>query len=240
MNVIALDTETGGLVAGEHALLSVGGCCSWNGSALDCYITAESQPMDSIEPGAIKVNGYAPEIWKKRGARALRDAFRDVSDWIGERLQECPDAVVVCHNLAHDLPFLRDFARCNGHDDLCPGLHRYAWRCSQQRLLGAIDSGLVPPGSSSLNRLAELSGWPGVRSAQHGALEDARIAMHGFLWLCELCSDSIKQRLTLESLVCEVADYQDGKSDWDEAGRIARIVASAAKAIHEKKKGAAA
>lgn len=186
MNVIALDTETGGLTPGVNALLSVGGCCSWNGSALDCYITAESQPGLTVKPGAIKVNGYVPELWKKRGARALQDAFRDVAGWLGERLQECPDAVVVCHNLTHDLPFLRAFARANGQDDICPGLHRYAWRCSRQRLLGAINSGRVPRGSSSLNRLAELSGWPGVRSAQHGALEDARIAMHGFLWLIDL------------------------------------------------------
>lgn len=113
----------------------------------------------------------------------MADAFRDVAGWIGERLQEQPEAVVVCHNLVHDLPFLRALARANGHDDLCAGLHRYAWRCSQQRLIGLIDSGRVPPGSSSLNRLAELSGWQGTRSAQHGALEDARICLHGFQWI---------------------------------------------------------
>lgn len=183
MNVIALDTETGGLTPGVNALLSVGGCCSWSDAVLDCCVTAESQAARSVEPGAMKVNGYSADLWKKKGARESDEAFRDVAGWLGDRLREKPDAVVVCHNLAHDLPFLRDFAMMCGRSDLFTGLHRYAWRCSQQRLLALMDAGVVQAGSASLNRLAELSAWPGQRTAQHGALQDAQIALHGFLWM---------------------------------------------------------
>ena len=205
MDTITSDTETGGLYPSVNALLSIGACCSWSEARFLAYITVESQPGKTIEAEAARVNGYTPERWKERGAVNLAAAFDGFSMWLEARKKERPGAVIVCHHLAFDKSFLHEAGRITGHDLQ----HRNDWRCSQVEFGRLMDVGLIARGSSALNRLRELSGWNGGREAEHDALEDARITLHGWQWLAavakrpeltlrELYMDSLKKRQALE------------------------------------------
>jgi DNA polymerase III epsilon subunit-like protein len=185
MNAIYKDTETGGLYPSIHALLSIGACCNWDAVPFHVYVTAESQPGKCVDPEAAKKNGYSPERWAECGAVDLATAMEKLMAWVTARKEERPDAVFVCHHLAFDKPFLAEAARSCGLGDLP---HRNDWRCSQVLFGELMDRGLIERGSSSLNRLAELSCWSGIRNVEHNALVDAEITRHGHQWLIEQSS----------------------------------------------------
>ncbi len=182
MDAVYKDTETGGLFPSIHALLSIGACCSWGGVPFHAYILPESQKGKTVEPEAAAKNGYTPERWRSLGARFLADVMPEYMAWVEARKKERPDAVFVCHHLAFDKPFLAEAARSCGLGDLP---HRNDWRCSQVLFGELMDRGLIERGSSSLNRLKELSEWKGDRPDEHNAMIDAMITRHGHQWLLE-------------------------------------------------------
>ena len=215
--VIASDTESGGLFAGRHALLSIGACCSWSRETFLAYITAESQWGKTIEPEAVRVNGYSEERWAERGARPYGEVIKAFGDWLAERKKERPGAVHVCHNLAHDLSFYREAERICGLEIW----HRYGWACSQLLFADLIREGVIQASSISLNTLAALSQWPFHRNQFHDALEDAQICLHGYHWLKKM----EKQRLLrAEALLCQLAEWWR-EQDFD-AERKARLNAA--------------
>ena len=212
MPCITCDTETGGLYPSVHALLSIGACCSWSLERFSGYITPESQPGKVIiDLEAARVNGYTPERWKLYGAMSYTAVFGGFIDWLRARKKERPGALLVCHNLAFDMGFLREGERLTGHE--LP--HRSQCACTQLELVRLMKAGLIAEGSASLDRLRVLSGWEGARNAEHDALDDALITEHGYQWLIgvakrpemalrALYHDSLNQRRSLENLISEV------------------------------------
>lgn len=171
---IYLDTETGGLFPAVHALLSIGAVAP-NGDSFHRFITVESQPGKSVDPEALKVNGYTPEEWARRGARPLAVVIEDLREW----LAGYPGLPIVAHNEGFDRGFLMEAERVTGV--VMP--HRDGWRCSQRLMLVLMDLGLVPEGSARLDRLAELAGVGTDRGAVHDALVDAMVTRAGHEWL---------------------------------------------------------
>lgn len=209
---LSIDTETGGLYPSIHALLSIGAHCSWNGAQYLAYITEESQPERWVSPGAVAKNGYSRKKWAARGARPIQEVFPEFLAWIASQKKERPQAVLVCHNLAFDRSFLCEAERLT----MTELPYRGEWRCSQVEFGRLMSLGLITGGSSSLDRLAELSAYPEARKAEHDALEDAVITSHGWQWLAhiakspedtlrELYTASLKERRILEdALRCRV------------------------------------
>jgi DNA polymerase III epsilon subunit-like protein len=181
MHFIATDTETGGVYPAIHALLSIGACCSWSPDTFLAYITPESQPEKSVCAEAAAKNGYTPEKWAALGARPLAEVLGEFVVWIGDRKAERRQAKIVCHHLAFDRSFFSEAERVTGYQ--IP--HRSDWRCSQVKFGELMDAGLIELGSSSLNRLIELSGWTGLRLDEHDALQDAEATLHGYAWLLD-------------------------------------------------------
>lgn len=186
MELIASDTETGGIHPAIHALLSIGACCSWSDECFEVYITVESQPGKTVDPEAAQKNGYTPERWLEMGAVDLATAMQSFDRWLKARKEERRKAKMVCHHLAFDKGFLGEAGRVTGVE--MP--HRHDWRCSQLKFGELMDEDVIPRGSSALDRLKELSGWTLPRAEAHNALQDARITLHGYLWLKERDKDA--------------------------------------------------
>jgi hypothetical protein len=117
--------------------------------------------------------------------------------------------------------------------------HRHDWRCSQSKLGEMMDKGIVPRGSSGLDRLIELSDYPTPRTEEHDALEDCHATLHGIRWMLEkekgaentlrqLYVNILTERRRLEALLIRVGEWMDSKSSWDECGEIARLLSEEA------------
>lgn len=193
-----------------------------------------------MDPEAAAINGYTPEKWEELGARSLDEVIPEYLAWVDARKKERPDAVYVCHHLAFDKPFLAEGARLCGLGDLP---HRNDWRCSQVLFGELMDRGLIERGSSSLNRLAELSAWTGIRNVEHNALVDAEITRHGHRWLLERetalpdrkMMETMGGRIVdLETLVLMVSDFMAGGAPWDECSRVARLLTEEGRRIRGK------
>lgn len=182
MKFIYLDTETGGLYPAVHALLSIG-AVGPGGECFREFILAASQPGKQVHPEAAAVNGYTPERWKQAGARALEDVMPRFCDWLEGLRRHYGEVALVVHNAVQDHGFLGEAARVT--ECWLPDWVRF--RCTMVLLANLMDRSLIPPGSTSLDRLAELSaGEPVMRPAIHDALEDAQLVRQGHRWLTEL------------------------------------------------------
>jgi len=182
---IVTDTETGGIYPTTHALLSIGACCSWSGESYLAYITEASQFGKTVCAEAAVKNGYSREKWADLGARDIDTVVQEFLAWLKARKEEKPEAKIVCHNLAFDRSFFMEAERVT----LAEFPYRGDWRCSQVKFGELMDDARLPKGSSSLDRLIELSGWNCSRDAEHNALQDSLATLHGYLWLRSFTSD---------------------------------------------------
>ncbi|MDB6118568.1 MAG: hypothetical protein JWO08_2349 [Verrucomicrobiaceae bacterium] len=180
-DIIAIDTETGGLYPSLHALLSISVVPSWDELPLTLHILP--QPDRLIDPEAAKLNGYTPLLWEQRNAVPLRQAMLLLASELQMLFSQKKDARLVAHNAGFDRPFLEEAARVC--DINLPS--RYAWRCSMMLMGELMDAGQLPAGSLSLARLGELCGhWPvGSRPTVHDAGQDARACLAGYQWLLQ-------------------------------------------------------
>lgn len=180
--LIAIDTETGGLIPGVHALLSIG-AISESGATFSAYI--KPSPYLRIDPEAAKVNGYTPELWEKKDAVSLREAmvafhfFLDV-----EKLAHGNKITPLAHNAGFDRGFI-DWGIATA--DFLPRPLPYRWECSQAAFAFIQRAGLHPSTSASLDALCAASGYT-RRPQVHDALEDAKACLHGYAWLSQLAS----------------------------------------------------
>lgn len=179
---IAIDTETGGLLAHRHALLSLAAVASWEVEPFHVFILPE--PGYVIEKEAARKNGYAPELWQERGAMPLKHALIGFQHWLaasGAVGCEC-SATPLAHNAGFDRAFLDHATASTGLDLPLP--HR--WRCSMAALLLAQDAGYFDGREfASLDTLGEISGFweKEKRQPAHDALQDARCCLHGYQFL---------------------------------------------------------
>jgi len=238
---IVTDTETGGFYPQLNALLSIGAVCSWDANlTFEAYITLDSQPGKTVTEEAAKKNGYSREAWELLNARALDIVIPEFLQWLDARKKERA-APIVCHNLAFDKPFLSEGARICSLD--MP--HRNDWRCSQVKFGELMDQGLIEKGSSSLDRLRELSGYAPERHEHHNALQDCFITAHGYRWLHakartaeatvkHLYDLACQDRRRLERLVCEIADNLNHTAAWEAGNKIVQIISHEAQNIRKE------
>lgn len=196
---IAVDTETGG--AGElecrsHALLSIGAYFKIpDGSAPLTFHQLIIPPAHlKIEPGAVAVNGYDPEVWRMGGAVAEEVAIIRFLNWLGMAKAVFHNGKVplVAHNAGHDRGFLTAaFDRYGLLDSLegDSGLTSRRWRCSCALMGSLQDAGILPPeGGVSLDNMTALRlGLPRDEvkrmRAVHSADVDAGLCWLGYEWM---------------------------------------------------------
>lgn len=101
------DTETTGLIAGHHEIISFGYIITGNDlePLEEGEFFALPEHEDRIEPGAVKTNGYTKELWQSKGATTqavLRARIEDVLTRNGLRR-----ARPAGHNVKFDIGFLQ-------------------------------------------------------------------------------------------------------------------------------------
>jgi DNA polymerase III epsilon subunit-like protein len=174
---IAHDTETGGLDASECALLSIAAVPSWGAEPFSIAVL----PNGVIEGKAAQVNGYTPERWAALGAVPEKVAALELRRWLaGLDRRHWHNAA---HNAGFDCLYLLALQARTGIDLELPGI----WHCTQIKLKGLRDDGILPPGGNRLDDLGKESGFWDLepRAAQHDALQDARCCAHGLAWIRE-------------------------------------------------------
>ncbi len=188
-----IDLETGGFEPRKHAILGIG--CWWgmreNGRPrLEVFrVLVQRQIGTIVETAAAEKNGWrGDEDWEDRGAVPLRVAIFQLLEWVGGLQRKLGGArlVPVAHNVFHDRQFLEHgLMHCGGGSHPLERWHEHVskhWRCSMLTLGAAMDAGMVPDGSHSLDRLIDLMGGK-RREGFHDPREDAAHAVQGYDWL---------------------------------------------------------
>lgn len=188
-HLVAIDTETGGLVPGYHALLSLAAVPSWEDEPFHVWIWPDNHEID---PESLPVSGYHPTLWSERKAVRLATALEMFREWLEKAPVEPWKLTPLAHNAGFDRGFLDASFRFVSRRS--PLGHR--WRCSQAAMGFLMDAGLLTPGSTSLDALAGHCGFVRVEGAPHDALEDARICMAGYHWLMRRPDDVAQKAIT--------------------------------------------
>lgn len=176
--LVAIDTETGGLLPGYHALLQLAAVPSWDAEPFHVWVWPDGHEID---PESVAVNGYSPEAWREKGAVSLSVALELFGAWLDQAPVEPWKLTPLAHNAGFDRGFIDAAYRFIGRRS--PLGHR--WRCSQAAMGFLIDAGELDAGSTSLNALAGLCGLMRAQ-AEHDALDDARLCMAGYVYLTDL------------------------------------------------------
>jgi DNA polymerase III epsilon subunit-like protein len=177
--LVAIDTETGGLLPGYHALLQLAAVPSWDAEPFNVWIWPDGHEID---PESVPVSGYSVEAWREKGAVSLAQALERFWLWLDKAPVPPWKLTPLAHNAGFDRGFLDAAFRFIGRRS--PLGHR--WRCSQASMGYLIDAGELEAGSTSLNALADLCGFARDDEAPHDALEDARLCMAGYAYLMGL------------------------------------------------------
>jgi len=188
-SLLAIDVETGGLDPARHPILSFAAHPEWNQAPFHRLVLP---PEDAeIHLCASAVNGYDRSLWEKSGATPIAEVMEAFRVWLMARPGNVVDVAPLAHNAGFDRSFL-DRAFLNEPLPMLPFLRR-RWECSQATLLAVRRAGLIGPGSSSLDALADLSGQQ--RPAIHAADVDARVCLRGYQWLLRRMQPSLLTRI---------------------------------------------
>ena len=197
-----LDVETGGFEPGRHALLAIG--CWWStGAGVDrgLKLRVQREAGAIVEPEAKQRNGWkSDEQWRDLGAVPLKVAVWKLIDYVEslQRLTKAEKLVAVAHNAPLDWSFIEcALMHCGGGTYPLERWEDHVsrhWRCSMRVLHGAMDAGVVAPGSAGLDRLITLSRQI-PRPAIHDPQDDARYALNGYEWLLTQINDCGARRI---------------------------------------------
>jgi len=188
-HLLAIDIETGGLDPARHPVVSIAAHPEWNQAP---FYRLVLPPEDAeINPCASAKNGYDRALWHKSGAAPIAEVMESFRQWLMARPGTVADVAPLAHNAGFDRSFLDRFFL----DEpflMLPFLPR-RWECSQATLLAVRRAGLIGPGSSSLDALADLSGQQ--RPAVHAADVDARVCLRGYQWLLRRMQPALLTRI---------------------------------------------
>jgi DNA polymerase-3 subunit epsilon len=171
MNLLVIDTETGGLNAGVDSLLSVAAVV-WRSREL----IAETQifvcePEIRMDEGSFRIHGIEP-AWLKRHGVHPREAVAKLEQFVAEHIKQMEPVVLAGHNVGFDVAFLKRLYRLAGAD--------YSKRFSHRTLdtasvgLFLILAQILPAGAASSDELFGCFGIPFGKKERHSALGDAR------------------------------------------------------------------
>jgi hypothetical protein len=186
-SLLAIDLETGGLDPARHPILSFAAHPEWQQAPFYRLVLPDADAP--IDPTAVEVNGYDRDLWKKSGAAPIAEVLESFRGWLLER----PGTVFSVTPLAHCSGFDRGFFDAAHRRIGMPSALPHRWECSQATLLAARRAGIIGPGSSSLDALADLSGQH--RPAVHAADVDARVCLRGYQWLLRRMQPSLLTRI---------------------------------------------
>lgn len=176
--LIVVDTETGGLRADRHALLSIAAVDSEGGEAFHSLVRPSADWL--VDEEALKVNGLSLDFLRDAG-RAEVVVMNEFVKWMQAR----KGAVFAGANPSFDVAFLEAAAKRNGMEwraGRTLDLRAAAWLAYETKGLELqMDKNDNP--KLSLDSISQALGLS--RSGEkHDALEDALLTMACFKMLC--------------------------------------------------------
>lgn len=165
-HLVFTDTETTGLDASRHEIISVG-VVVCDETTLDVVDKREwyIQPkmIELASPQALEVNGYTPEKWASAGERPAQEVFIELARYL--RRGEFA---------GHNCPFDIEFIWATADRLRTPGFPRKPWSFTDTRQLAKLLTRTKKIPNAKLDSLVAYYGF--TRSAHHGALEDADLS----------------------------------------------------------------
>jgi len=167
--LIVVDTETGGLDARKHSILSVGAVIYQDGAIVGQFSGKVCEPVLCIDEQALTVTGIkVADIAKFDTPFQVVQAFQQ---WLLKN-ELYGQQTLVAHGIRFDEPFLRRLWELAGQDFNKQFSHRMLCTQSAALLLNLAGRLDLPAGSASLDNVAAVFGFK--RDHQHhDALEDA-------------------------------------------------------------------
>ena len=172
--LVVVDTETGGLRADRHALLSIAAVDSAGGEAFHALIRPSADWI--VEAGALEVNGLSIDFLRDAG-RAESVVMAEFQSWMNGRR----GAMLAGCNVAFDIGFLEAAAKRVGvkwQAGRSLDIRGAAWLAYETR---GLDLAIGKDGNPKLS-LDSIAGALGLSRAsdKHNALEDALLTMACF------------------------------------------------------------
>lgn len=175
-NLLFLDTETGGLNARDHDLVSVA-CILTDPTGKTVLEEWDTKvyPMKPVDPKAAAINGYTKEAWANDAIHASAAMVKVLTMLNG--------AMMVCHNTPFDRSFIEAALWVNRQK----WTGRYHTMDTVAIAMPLLRAGLVPN-----VKLETLSAYFGIEHVKHRALGDARACREVFLRLQDIYGPAIE------------------------------------------------
>jgi DNA polymerase-3 subunit epsilon len=190
--LLLIDTETGGLDASRHSILSLAALVlNYDGQIIDeMYTLINEGELLVTEQSALKVNGLTVERVREEGVTPLYAV-----GMLFEMLKThdmIEGVTIVAHNAKFDFEFLKRLFRVAGINESVFNLwftHRTI--CTQAGAGLLVQAGVVKADSTSLDSLCAAAKITIDRSNGHNALLDATATAHLFQWLLRRCQEGL-------------------------------------------------
>jgi DNA polymerase III epsilon subunit-like protein len=190
--MLLIDTETGGLDASSHSILSLAALVvDYAGRTIDEMYTLIDEGENVItEDSALAINGLSMVTIQQRGVSPIR-AVGLLYEMLN-RHNMLHNVTVVAHSVKFDFPFLRRLFREAGINDTCfNDVFSHRTICTQAGAGLLMQAGVINPTSTSLANLCEYFKIPLNRTKGHNALEDARATAAVFECLLQRCQEGL-------------------------------------------------
>lgn len=174
MNLIVIDTETGGLNPETDSILSLAVVIWRDRELVDETQIFVCEPEMRMDAESTRIHGIEPD-WLRRNGSLPHQAVSKLEGFIATRLPDSPEGtkfILAGHNVGFDVGFLKRLYRLAGRDFARHFSHRTFDTASTGLFL--ILAGLLPPGAASSDELFGYFKIPFGKKERHSALGDAR------------------------------------------------------------------
>lgn len=181
--LLVVDTETAGLDASQHSILSFAAVIYQDGNISGEFYSLVAEPTLCIQnltdeerangiKDAFEVNGF--NIADLEGAHAPWLVVQKFVNWLMQN-EMYGKQMLVAHKADFDVAFLQRLWRLAGADFEAQFGHRHLCTQSSALLFDLAGRINLPGGSASLDNVAATLGCTGRERTQHNALEDAKL-----------------------------------------------------------------
>jgi DNA polymerase-3 subunit epsilon len=190
--MLLIDTETGGLDASRHSILSISALVlNYEGTVVDGMYTLVNEGASVIaEKSALPINGLTMTTVQELGVSPVR-AVALLYDLLW-RQGMTHGVVVVAHNVRFDFAFLqRLFREANIDAMTFEALFSHRTICTQAGAGLLMQAGVIKPESTSLASLCQYFGVALPREDGHNARTDALATAEVFRHLLQRCREGL-------------------------------------------------
>ena len=168
--LLVIDTETGGLDALTHSILTLGAVVWDNGELVDTFEIVIAEPSIVADPDALKVNRINLKDVRKDGI-SPESSVQRIDAFLNEYFKPDERVPLVGHNVGFDIDFLRRLYRLGNGDYEKRFSHRTVDTAGIIRFL--IVAGLIDLDSGSSSAAFKYFGVSIEDQDRHTALGDA-------------------------------------------------------------------